>query len=458
MQTLSEIQSRLTRCYFSQPERQMELQPGEVLREEFAFNDRLYFVLEGELEGMIRNTSSDDDESDEQLTMFIAKPGAYIGMHSFFSHEKRSSSRIVAKTRSRLAWIDGKTEPVEPQVYGSISEQFMLVIIDELFSRQLSLWKLTIERERVFKQLFESERLSTLGLLASGIAHELNNAISVVDSSAQRLNAFVSDLLSKHEPDLCAWFEWGSHQGQKFSSVDVRIRSKELMAEHHLSENEARTLARAVGNEPITDIPAHVSQALALWEAGRDFYDMRLAARHASNIVRSVKQLGYNDSSNYRVIDINQTVEEALTLLQSQLRGIKVNLQLSDRPALWGSNSELVQIWVNIIKNACEALISAATPEPQITITSQIRKRAFHISIANNGPQIEDELKHKIFQPNFTTKKDEHCIGLGLGLYITQRLVCGYGGKIKLESNEAHTVFRIALPLTTKPTFSQTGE
>ncbi len=84
MQTLSEIQSRLTRCYFSQPERQMELQPGEVLREEFAFNDRLYFVLEGELEGMIRNTSSDDDESDEQLTMFIAKPGAYIGMHSFF--------------------------------------------------------------------------------------------------------------------------------------------------------------------------------------------------------------------------------------------------------------------------------------------------------------------------------------------------------------------------------------
>ncbi|MEG2566017.1 MAG: ATP-binding protein [Acinetobacter sp.] len=458
MRSLSDIQARLTRCYFSQPERQMELQPGQILREEFAFNDRLYFVLEGELEGMIRNAVSDDDDSDEQLTMFIAKPGAYIGMHSFFSHEKKASSRIMAKTWSRLAWIDDKTAAVEPEIYGSIGEQFMRVIIDELFSRQLSLWKLTIERERVLKQLFESERLSTLGQLASGIAHELNNAISVVDSSAQRLNEFVSTSLSRHEPALYSWFERGSQQGQRFSSVDVRKRYKELMVQHHLSEQEARTLARAVGNDPVETIPANLSQALVLWETGRDFYDMRLAARHASNIVRSVKQLGRNDSGNYRIVDINQTVSEALTLLQSQLRRIKVTLQLSESPTLWGGPSELVQIWVNIIKNACDALTSAATVDPQVTITSQIRKRAFHIAIANNGPQIADELKHKIFQPNFTTKKDEQCIGLGLGLYIVQRLVSGYGGKIKLESNEAQTVFRIALPLTTEPTFSQAGD
>lgn len=458
MQTLEEIQARLTRCYFSQPERQMEMQPGQVLREEFAFNDRLYFVLEGELIGTIRNESNDDDEADEQLTMFIAKPDAYIGMHSFFSSDKKSSSRIVAKTYARLAWIDDKTPPVEPEIYGSLNEQFMRVIIDELFSRQLSLWKVTMERERVLKQLFESERLSTLGQLASGIAHELNNAISVVDSSAQRLNKFVSSLLEKNEPEICSWFELGSQQGQKFSSSDVRKRYKELMAQYQLPENEAKTLARAIGNEPIAKIPADLPHALELWENGRDFYDMLLAARHASNIVRSVKQLGRNDSGEYRVVDINQTVYEGLTLLQSQLRGIKVSLQLSETPTLWGGSSELVQIWVNIIKNACDALTDAATVNPEITITSQIRKRAFHISIANNGPPIEDELKQKIFQPNFTTKKDEKCIGLGLGLYIVQRLVSGYGGKIKLESNEAQTVFRIALPLTTPPTFSQTGE
>lgn len=109
MQTLSEIQSRLTRCYFSQPERQMELQPGEVLREEFAFNDRLYFVLEGELEGMIRNTSSDDDESDEQLTMFIAKPGAYIGMHSFFL--MKSAPQAGSLRKPGRAWPGSTVKP-----------------------------------------------------------------------------------------------------------------------------------------------------------------------------------------------------------------------------------------------------------------------------------------------------------------------------------------------------------
>lgn len=451
MQTLEQIQARLTDCYFSQTERQMMLQPGQILREENDFNDRLYYVIEGSLIGTIRNENEEGEE--EQLTMFLAESGAYIGMHSFFSNDRKASSRITAKTSARLAWIDDSTKPVEPEIYGNINEQFMRVIIDELFCRQLSLWKLTTERERVMKQLSESERLSMLGQLAAGIAHELNNAVSVINSSSIRLSELFSQLLQEYEPDLVSWFDRGYKEGQKFGSQEVRQRYHQLMAEHDMPVTQAKTLARIIGNGPIPHLPENLDHALVLWDAGRDFYDMLLAARHASNIVRSVKQLGRNDVQEYSQIDVNQTIYETLTLLQSQLRGVTVSLTLCDQPTLWGSSTELVQVWVNIIKNACDALNNSATLNPEITISSQIRKRYFHLSIANNGPPVPPEMKEKIFQPRFTTKKDEHCIGLGLGLYIVQRIVSSYGGHIRLESDSERTLFYIVLPLTTTPTF-----
>jgi signal transduction histidine kinase len=451
MQTLEEIQHRLTQCYFSHPQRQMALLPGDILREQHDFNDRLYFVLEGSLIGTIRNEDEEDEE--EQLTMFLAEPGAYIGMHSFFSNDRKASSRITAKTAAKLAWIDDATEPVEPEIYGSINEQFMRVIIDELFCRQLSLWKVTTERERVMKQLSEAERLSMLGQLAAGIAHELNNAVSVINSSSHRLSELFAELLQQYEPDLAAWFNRGRKEGQKFGSAEVRHRYRRLMAEQDMPAEQAKMLARVIGNDPLPALPENLAHALTLWDAGRDFYDMLLAGRHARDIVSSVKRLGRNDSQDYSQIDLHQTIYETLTLLQSQLRGVTVTLSLHDSPTLWGSSTELVQIWLNIIKNACDALNNASTVNPTITITSQIRKRYFHVSIANNGPPIPKELKEKIFQPHFTTKKEEHCIGLGLGLYIVQRIIGSYGGHIRLESNDEQTLFHITLPLTSAPSF-----
>lgn len=449
MQTLEQIQARLTDCYFSQPERQMVLKPGQLLREQDDYNDRLYYVIEGLLIGTVR--MENEEGEDEQITMFEAKPGAYIGMHSFFSSDRRSSTRVTAKTTALLAWIDDNTKPVEPEIYGSINEQFMRVIIDELFWRQMRLRKMSTDRERVMKQLSEAERLSMLGQLAAGIAHELNNAVSVINSSSLRLSELFQKLLQEYEPDLVDWFERGCKEGQKFGSAEVRHRYRQLVEAFDMPVMQAKMLARIVGNEPLPKLPENLDHALILWDAGRDFYDMLLASRHASNIVRSVKQLGRNDSQNYSEIDVNQTLHETLTLLQSQLRGIKVSLKLDERPVLWGSSTELVQIWVNIIKNACDALMNSTTAEPEITIANGIRKRFFYVSITNNGPPIPADLKQKIFQPNFTTKKSENCIGLGLGLYIVQRIVGSYGGSIRLESGEEKTIFYIILPLTTAP-------
>lgn len=453
MLPLEQIQARLTRCYFSHPDRQITLQPGDILREQDERNDKLYYVIDGCLIGTVSDENEAGDE--EQILMFEAKAGDYIGMHSFFSHDRLSSTRVTAKTASVLAWVNDATEAIEPETYGSINEQFMQVMIDELFWRQMRLRKMSTERERVIQRLSEAERLSTLGQLAAGIAHELNNAVSVINSSAVRLSEQFQQLLTTYEPDLVNWFERGCEKGQQFSSSEVRQRAKDIAEQYDLPSAEAKTLAKIWGNQPLPELPDNLAHALSLWDTGRDFYDMLLASRHASNIVRSVKQLGRQDGQNYSQIDVNQTIYETLTLLQSQLRGIQVKLALNEQPSMWASSTELVQIWVNIIKNACDALKNSATKNAEITISNHIKKRAFHVMIANNGPQIPKEMKDKIFQPNFTTKKDENCIGLGLGLYIVQKIVSSYGGHIRLESDVEQTRFHIVLPLTTAPTSTE---
>lgn len=449
MQPLEQIQTRLTRCYFSRPEKQITLQPGDILREQDEYNDKLYYVIDGCLIGTVSDENDAGDE--EQIMMFEAKTGDYIGMHSFFSHDRLSSTRVTAKTASVLAWIDDTTQAVEAEKYGSINEQFMQVMIDELFWRQMRLRKMSTERERVIKRLSEAERLSTLGQLAAGIAHELNNAVSVINSSAVRLSEQFQQLLTTYEPELVNWFEKGCESGQQFSSSEVRQCAREIAERYNLPAAEAKTLAKIWGNQPLPKLPENLPHALSLWDTGRDFYDMLLASRHASSIVGSVKRLGRQDGQDHSQIDVNQTLYETLTLLQSQLRGIQVTLALNEQPSMWASSTELVQVWVNIIKNACDALKCAATENAEITISNHIKKRAFHVMIANNGPQIPKELKEKIFQPNFTTKKDENCIGLGLGLYIVQRIVNSYGGHIRLESDAEQTRFHIVLPLMVSP-------
>ena len=106
------------------------------------------------------------------------------------------------------------------------------------------------------------------------------------------------------------------------------------------------------------------------WEVGRDCYDMALAVKHVANIVRSVRQLGGGGGEGERRPDVQllETIEQALTLLQSPLRRINLQLALQPLPPLPANETEWVQIWVNLIKNGCDAL--AQTQAPTIWIRS----------------------------------------------------------------------------------------
>lgn len=135
-----------------------------------------------------------------------------------------------------------------------------------------------------------------------------------------------------------------------------------------------------------------------------------------------------------------------MALLQSNLRYVEVVLRPAILPPVTASVTELVQIWVNLIKNACDAMEN--TEAPQIEIVTRSVKNKLLVTITNNGPMIDEATRRKIFNPNFSTKKGGLSFGLGLGLAIVQRIVHSYGGTIAVKSDHQRTTFRIKLPIT----------
>ncbi|MGL5006618.1 MAG: sensor histidine kinase [Plesiomonas sp.] len=437
---------RIIRDYFMHPEYQLCLHTGDVLMDQGQFNDRLYYVREGQLKATVK--ALDDIGEEEQTELFLASPGTFIGVHSFFSYRLVASSRVVAETKAELAWIDLRTVPVDRERFGSLSEQFMPVIVEELQRRQWRLSQMAREQEAANRRLHLAEKLSTLGQLAAGLAHELNNAVGVLARKSDYLSDVTRHLLKDRSPALITWFDQGREQGQLASSLQVRNLAHLLRDQFALSHAQAKTWARALGDQPVPEhLPEHLDEALQLWEIGRDCYDMQLAARHASGIVKSVKQLGGGDYQRQWGVDVNDSLHEALSLLQSPLREVNVELNLGELSPIYGNHIELVQMWVNIIKNGWDAMKEAHTPNPTLWITSRVGKRSIQVILSNNGPMIPEEIAARIFQPNFTTKKRGQTVGLGLGLYIVKRLAESYGGDLLLKSSVDYTQFRVRIPL-----------
>ena len=426
--------------YFSSPERTLRLDSGAVVLEQNGYNDRLYYVRSGELTGHYQ------EKEGKSIRVFSASQGAFIGVHSFFSGNWLASSTVVAQSDVELGWIDRRTPVVDEADYGPLSTQFMPVMVAELNRRQRRAMQESVAKEKALERLHTAEQMTTLGQLAAGIAHELNNAIGVVSSKTERLETLFLELLEEVHPEASQFFDFGLMHGQKVSSSEARERGLRFEQQYNLPRNVARELARAVPEQALSSHwLKNPHLAIRYWQMGRDLHDLRLASKHTVGIVKSVKQLGRTEINLDEDLDLNDTLNRALALLQSDLRRVSVRMRPGILPVIKGSVTEWVQVWVNIIKNACDAM--QTTADPAIDIHTRYSKQRLFITVANNGPEIDEATRRKIFQPSFTTKKDGLSFGLGLGLAIVKRIVSSNGGTIVVKSNHDTTIFRIKLPV-----------
>lgn len=429
--------------YFNDPSKQLVLKKGEVLMDQGQPNRRLYLIKEGTVTGNV------SDEEGEYYELFRSTKGMFVGVYSFFSRTYISATRVIAQTNCHLAYIEtGDLLVSDPVKYQKALEDAVQVVVHELSARQQLAHEVSMQSRNTMNKLFDADKMATLGQMAAGLAHELNNAIMVLERNTDWLSGRIEELIHERVPQYEAYYKSGTQNALPLSTLEVRELASELQKKRKLDRSIAKKLARTgiPMEQLLSENDEELGNLTQYWELGKAFSDMQLAAQHAIHVVKSVKQLGANRSDRQEGLQINETLREAMSILTSPLRTINVQTEFDVLPTINGNSGEFVQVWINIIKNACEAMHQAATPDPTILVKTKKGKKNIKITLSDNGPGIPKHIRSKIFQPSFTTKVGGLSFGLGLGLSIVQRLVTSYDGKITVKSQPGETSFIIEIP------------
>ncbi|MCL4559575.1 MAG: ATP-binding protein [Chloroflexi bacterium] len=243
--------------------------------------------------------------------------------------------------------------------------------------------------------------------------------------------------------------------------VQVILLEQDITEKRRLEANLIQTeklaavgqLAAGVAHEINNPLSAIIANAqLLLRDLPKDNLDaqesvklIELAGRRASQVVRDLLGFARKEQFNFAPTDVNETIHNALALLQHELiaRPITVKLDLDESlPQLPASRDHLQGVWINMVINALDAMDGRPG---EISISTRLVSNEIRITIADNGKGINPERVMRIFEPFYTTKASGR--GTGLGLSVCHRIVKQHGGYIQVESQvDVGTKFIIVLP------------
>ncbi|CAN5757765.1 hypothetical protein BH11MYX4_BH11MYX4_11800 [soil metagenome] len=253
------------------------------------------------------------------------------------------------------------------------------------------------ERRALQAKLLEADRLSTFGMMAAGLAHEINNPLAYV--------------LANHE-------------------VLARELPR-LSAEAH---------AAAAGHGSSADVAEGLAQCAAMLEVAME------GLERVRSIVRDRKTFSRIDPEEGVMVDLHQVIDAALNIAQSELRHrARLERHYGDLAPVRGSTSRLGQVFLNLVVNGAQAIPADRRGGGLVRVTTKTAPDGWAcIEITDDGVGIAPALQPRLFEPFHTTKPGE---GTGLGLYITRTIVESHGGTIEVESAEGvGTTVRVKLP------------
>lgn len=273
-------------------------------------------------------------------------------------------------------------------------------------------------------QLIQTEKMSSLGQLVAGIAHEINNPVNFIYGNINHVNDYAQDLLSILNLYL---------QNTPNPSPEIRDRALEIDLEFI-----------------IEDLPKTLSS-------------MKIGIDRIRQIVLGLRNFSRLDQAEMKPVNIHEGIDSTLLILQHRLKAkpespaIKLVKEYSDLPLVECYAGPLNQVFMNVLSNAIDALedykeSQSKSATSQITIRTSLGKlegnvKSIVIRIADNGPGIPESLKARICDPFFTTKPVGK--GTGLGLSISYQIVIDkHGGAFKYDSQPGlGTEFWIEIPI-----------
>ena len=329
----------------------------------------------------------------------------------------------------------------------------------------------------------QQEKLSALGKLSAGLAHELNNPASAARRAADNLRAALSSVrsaalqldrqgLPQESRVFLAQLEcdWASQAGPQsaLDSLERSDREEELtawLAENHVPSGPdlamslvdlgctRQTLDLVRQNVPAQFLPFVLVRLTAAFTISRLADEISGSTARISELVQAIKDYSYMDQMPEQQVDIHRGIESTLVMLRHRFKhGIEV-VRDYDRslPEIRTRGSELNQVWTNLIVNAADAMGERG----KLTIRTLRDGACARVEVIDTGSGIPESVQSRVFEPFFTTKPVGE--GTGLGLDIVYRIVKNQHGDVTFDSKPGHTRFVVRLPFT-QPSKSRDNE
>lgn len=281
-------------------------------------------------------------------------------------------------------------------------------MMDVLRQTNLELLDLNRKLKAAQEQLLQSEKMASIGQLAAGVAHEINNPIAYVLSNVGTLEEYL----------------------QQFRA----LMGDWMAQEHHLPPQAQEQLQRLRQEMDYEFILSDLDGLMAESKDGLD---------RVKKIVQNLKDFSRVDSGEWETVDVTRGLQSTLSLVRHELRDrINVVCELADLPEIECMLSQLNQVFMNLMVNAAHAIQDKGT----ITVRTGVEDQEVWLQFSDTGQGIAPEVLPRIFDAFFTTKPVG--VGTGLGLSLAYSTVHRHHGRIAVQSALGQgTTFTIHLPL-----------
>jgi signal transduction histidine kinase len=428
----------------------VNLQTGDILFAEGDPPQGLFVVVEGQLE-IFKQVCG------ERVTLANVPRGSFVGEISLLTGLPHNASARASVPTRLLKYGASVFEGMKDS---PIMQLILATIVQRLSDAEM--------------QVQQHQRLSALGTMAAGLAHELNNPASAnlraatqlpqtltalqmqtLKLYAAKLNGEQLAFLERLQTDLIGRAANADLDPLVQSDLEDTImnwlddaqivdswRLAPMLASAGMNVDELARIREQVGDDLLSDTLNWLESAVTI---ARLSHTLKRSSTRVSELIKVVKAYTYMDQSPVQELDVHEGLENTLVVLRPKLKEIVINRVYNrELPRITAFASELNEVWTILLNNAADAL--AARSHGTICLRTGQENDYIVVEIADDGPGVPTDLQARLFEPFFTTKNVGQ--GTGLGLSVARRIVVErHHGTINVVSRPGDTRFRVYLPL-----------